>query len=289
MKIEQVKTNTSGIHIAGGWKALPLDSYCPAHLHTETEFLYVTQGRVTVECAGNTFDVNKGETLMVSRSIPHATSHTKDIPTASILLQVNLEKFNCGENKMLQNILGFLNENRYPYYTFKVNNPITEEINACISEMLREKTINAVGKEFYIKSCVYRLSGILHRNRILDDYFSDIDIKGLNRLQPALLYIDRHLKDNITLESLAETVHLNPEYLSRMFKKITGKNIFSYINYIRINNACKLLVDTDMSVLEIAMESGYSSISNFNRYFLKIKDCTPSAYRKLKAEGNITL
>ena len=190
---------------------------------------------------------------------------------------------------MLQNILGFLNENRYPYYTFKVNNPITEEINACISEMLREKTINAVGKEFYIKSCVYRLSGILHRNRILDDYFSDIDIKGLNRLQPALLYIDRHLKDNITLESLAETVHLNPEYLSRMFKKITGKNIFSYINYIRINNACKLLVDTDMSVLEIAMESGYSSISNFNRYFLKIKDCTPSAYRKLKAEGNITL
>ncbi len=289
MIIEQIKTSTYGLNIAGGWTALSTDNYIPNHLHTETEFLYVTKGRLTVECAGNTFDVNEGETLMIGRNIPHATSRSKDIPTANILLQVNLEKFNCGENRMLQNILGFLNENKNPYHKFEANNPITIEINGCIEEMLEEKRLEAVGREFFIKSCIYRITGILHRTGILDDYFSDIDIKGLNRLEPALQYIDKSLKENITLESLAETVHLNPEYLSRMFKKITGKNIFSYVNYIRINHACKLLVETDMSILEIAMESGYSSISNFNRYFLKIKDCTPTTYRKLKAEGNTTL
>lgn len=289
MKIEQIKTNTYGLLIAGGWTALPLDSYCPPHLHAETEFLYVTAGKVTVECGNNTFDVNKGETLMISRSIPHATTQSKDIPTANILLQVNLEKFTCGENRMLQKILGFLNENKHPYYKFEAGNPTTFEINKCIEEMLKEKNSKSIGNEFFIKSCIYRLSGILHRNKILDDYFANIDIKALSRLEPALLYIDRHIKNNITLESLADTVHLNPEYLSRMFKKITGKNIFSYVNYIRINYACKLLVDTDMSILEISIESGYSSISNFNRYFLKIKDCTPTMYRKLKAEVNTTL
>ena len=97
-----------------------------------------------------------------------------------------------------------------------------------------------------------------------------------------MLYIDSNFKEHLTLEKLAKIIHLNPEYFSRLFKSITGKNIFEYINYVRINNAGQLLINSDLSILETAYESGFSSISYFNRSFYKIYGCTPSRYRKIK-------
>jgi AraC-like DNA-binding protein len=64
------------------------------------------------------------------------------------------------------------------------------------------------------------------------------------------------------------------------FKKCTKKTYVDFLNEIRIGHACKLLIDTQKSVLEISYESGFNTLANFNKQFLKLKQLTPSGFRK---------
>ncbi|MNX78700.1 HTH-type transcriptional regulator ChbR [compost metagenome] len=69
-----------------------------------------------------------------------------------------------------------------------------------------------------------------------------------------------------------------------MFKSKTQKHFVEYLNEIRVSNACKFLIETDMGMSEIAYECGYKTASNFNKLFKKLTGTTPKEYRK-KAEN----
>ena len=91
----------------------------------------------------------------------------------------------------------------------------------------------------------------------------------------------QHYRQPLILKNIANSVYVNEKYLGRLFKKQTGKTFHEYLNTIRIINAKKLLKTTNKTVTEIAMETGFSSASYFNRNFLKHTNKTPIEYRKL--------
>ena len=72
---------------------------------------------------------------------------------------------------------------------------------------------------------------------------------------------------------------MTPSGFSRFFRKTTGKTFVEYLGELRVSHACNLLVDTDLSILQIALRSGFNNLSNFNRRFLKLKGVTPREYR----------
>ena len=78
---------------------------------------------------------------------------------------------------------------------------------------------------------------------------------------------------------LAGLVGMNPSAFSRFFKRATGRTVTHYINEMRIGLACRMLTDTDQSVLEICMQTGYGNVSNFNRRFRELKLMTPRQFR----------
>ena len=80
------------------------------------------------------------------------------------------------------------------------------------------------------------------------------DKKDINK---ALEYIELHYAESLSLNVLAEEVHMNPYYFSSFFKKSTGKNFKDYVNQIRLKHAVTLLLDTDKKVYEIAMNVGF--------------------------------
>lgn len=86
---------------------------------------------------------------------------------------------------------------------------------------------------------------------------------------------------NLTLDFLAEYVHLSPEYLSRYFKKHTGKNLSKFITETRIKKAKYMLRTDDQPIHEIAEYCGYTSISNFEKAFKKLTGMTAGEYRRL--------
>jgi len=81
---------------------------------------------------------------------------------------------------------------------------------------------------------------------------------------------------------VARLFHYNEKYLGRLFKKETGQTFKEYINKKRIQIAQNMLLNTNYTVTEIAVQTGYNNVTYFNRIFKKIKGVTPTAYRKAK-------
>lgn len=92
-------------------------------------------------------------------------------------------------------------------------------------------------------------------------------------------YIESNFQQELSLESLAAQFHLSVYYLSHVFKKITGYTVKQYILLCRLSCAKDYLCLSDRSVIDIAVETGFSDHSNFSRYFKRETGCSPSAYR----------
>ena len=102
----------------------------------------------------------------------------------------------------------------------------------------------------------------------------------IQRFNAALEYIDTNYTEDITLEYLADQIGFSKHHFSRLFKQYTDYNFSDYLCIRRIKAAEDLLGDTSYSITEVALNSGFSSISTFNRIFKQRKGITPSEYRK---------
>ncbi len=78
---------------------------------------------------------------------------------------------------------------------------------------------------------------------------------------------------------MAGIIDMSPTAFSRYFKRQMGRTYQRYLTEWRIGRACRLLSETDMKIIDVALKSGYSNLSNFNRRFRQIKAMTPRAYR----------
>lgn len=93
-------------------------------------------------------------------------------------------------------------------------------------------------------------------------------------------YIESHYMENLTLEIMAEKVHMNPYYFSGLFKKKSGENFKDYLNKVRMEHARSLLLTSDKKTTEIAEEVGFREVRSFSDTFQKLYGETPSGYRK---------
>lgn len=92
--------------------------------------------------------------------------------------------------------------------------------------------------------------------------------------------IRQNLDKPITCEEIARQVFLNSEYLSRMFKKKTGKNLSNYIIELKMEEAKKQLETTEKSISSISIELGYGNFSHFSKCFRKVCGASPQEYRE---------
>lgn len=107
-----------------------------------------------------------------------------------------------------------------------------------------------------------------------------IQMKNDVRLQAALDYITANYNKKITLEECAKKSFMSKSNFTRVFHKVLGINLKEYINTLRVKKATQLLVETDMSISEIAYEIGYDSLSHFGMIFKGMMGAPPKEYRK---------
>jgi AraC-like DNA-binding protein len=102
------------------------------------------------------------------------------------------------------------------------------------------------------------------------------------RINQVFGYVQEKFNQEISLQKAAGLVHLSESAFCKFFKRLSGKTFSDYVNEIRIANACRLLIETDKSVSAIAHESGYDSMTYFNRVFRKKKDMSPVEFRRIR-------
>ena len=103
----------------------------------------------------------------------------------------------------------------------------------------------------------------------------------LQKFNDVLDYIDSHYTEELTLDDIADFSGFSKYHFTRLFKQYTDSTFYDYLSFRRIKSAEELLAKPELSITEIALQSGFSSISTFNRIFKQKKGCTPSEYRSL--------
>ncbi|MFM8803169.1 MAG: helix-turn-helix domain-containing protein, partial [Planctomycetia bacterium] len=104
--------------------------------------------------------------------------------------------------------------------------------------------------------------------------------RDAQRIDRACRYFLQHLDKTLSLAEVAAVAELSPAGFSRFFRRMTGRTFVGWGHEVRIGHACRLLVHTDRSVLDISMASGFANLSNFNRVFRRLRGRTPREFRR---------
>ncbi|KMO86902.1 histidine kinase [Megasphaera cerevisiae DSM 20462] len=104
--------------------------------------------------------------------------------------------------------------------------------------------------------------------------------KYTNSIEKVLQYIHENFKKKLSLKDVSAHVYMNPQYLSRLFKKEVGVSCVDYINHLKIMYACDLLSGTDEPICHVSCICGFSDQSYFNRVFINQKHITPKEFRR---------
>ncbi|WP_162848456.1 response regulator transcription factor [Paenibacillus nanensis] len=117
-------------------------------------------------------------------------------------------------------------------------------------------------------------------NQLSDELSSRLAGVTHNRIKEIVTYIHHHFNQEISIQSLSERFYLSPTYLSQLFKKEVGENFVEYLSRQRIQYACKLLAETDLTVSQIGEKCGFNDYFYFTRIFKRLNGMTPTQYRE---------
>lgn len=136
------------------------------------------------------------------------------------------------------------------------------------------------GKEIYAKTTLAEI--LVYVNSIYRNpsQYLPPNRKEIAQLQPVIDYIQTHISEDLSLDTLAQQLFISKYYLSRRFKEVMGWNISEYITRCRLMNA-KLLLRKDYSVALAGERSGFNSTSHFIRTFTKIEGLSPKQYSRV--------
>lgn len=122
-----------------------------------------------------------------------------------------------------------------------------------------------------------------YRNSLQDSVFPKNAAKSNSIMRDIIRYVYGNFKEDITLELLSERSHLSASYISYGFRQFAGQKFHSFLESMRLAQACSLLMSSDMSITDIAYEVGFKSYKTFSRVFANRIKITPREYRKNSA------
>jgi AraC-like DNA-binding protein len=100
------------------------------------------------------------------------------------------------------------------------------------------------------------------------------------RIDRVCRFLNERFTGRITLAEAAAAAHLSVPAFSRFFRRKTGRTLVAYLNELRTGLACRELIESDRSISDIAFDSGFNNLSNFNRRFLELQKMSPRAFRR---------
>lgn len=227
----------------------------PIHLHQSFELITIFEGEMTVKIDTNEYLLKKGDSVLIFPNQLHSLE-------------------SCNSRHMLCIFSPELVKAYSPNY--KKRKPVDNRFfpDSYIINALDK--ISDDSSSIQKKGVLYSICAEFDKNASYTENSSFED----NILQKIFEFVGDNYNKDCELNDLAKKTGYSYSYLSRCFKTSTGISFNTYVNYCRINNACYLLNNTDYSILQCALESGYKSTRSFNRNFMTVLSVTPKEYRE---------
>ena len=249
--------------------------------HAEIEINYFSKGRLTYLLGGERITVDGGKPALFWAATPHQIVNFEDLDSYYVItlpLPWVLD-FDLPENFTTQILNGHLLQGRddltaYDTILFEnwfndtsqdasINGIVLLEIRARLQRLARNLELNNINPQ----------SARAGRNTRPSGNYNYSKIEGMAK------FIAQNYTEQICLSDIAQSVGLHPDYATNAFKKTFGVTLNNYVIQHRIQHAQRLLVTSNKKILEIALESGFNSLSRFNTSFKQLCHCTPREYR----------
>ncbi|MEO3946623.1 AraC family transcriptional regulator [Gorillibacterium sp. CAU 1737] len=252
------------------------------HDHEAYELYYLVAGERYFFIKDRTYHMHKGDLVLIPTHVLHKTSSARKDGHERILIHFRKEALDGLLPEYEERILDMFAQ--FPHIRLSVKEQAV--IRRIVDSMLYELEAEKPGAERYARLLLAEL--ILLLIRITEGRHAEVaefPNSLHHKVSEVAQFIGEHYGEPITLNGLSERFHISPFYLSRIFHQVTGLPVVSYINHVRVEEARLLLATTEMSVTEIALKTGYQSVTHFGRVFKAAVGLSPQKYRQEKSRG----
>lgn len=247
----------------------------PFHWHMEHELIHVREGSLHLSIDGEGYDLHPGDSMLVAGGSIHGGT-PKDCRYECAVF--DLERFLTGAKICGAQLSALLADGARLEAFFPCGSPAAAITGALFSSMAEK----FAGYELTITGLLWQLLGEMLRGSLYRpasaEHFSDR--RRTHAVKKVLRRIREDYSEPLTLERLAAEAALDPKYLCRVFRQVTGRTPIDYLNYYRIECAAELLCSTKERVTDISLACGFGDVSYFSRVFRRFKQQTPAEYRK---------
>lgn len=233
----------------------------PIHMHRCYEFVLMLSGSMTVRLNGKDILMHQGDLMLIKPNYPHSYDCAA------------LEQSKCIICVFSNDLIAAVAE---PLAKYQLHAPVLHNVSEAYVNMFR--TISQDSDLATLKGFLYTICGLFYQR--LNWNVEDTEAKDTLLLRDILVYLENHISQPCTLKGTAESLGYHPAYISRYFAQTVGMPFYTYVQHVKVDRACYLLHNTRDSVLSIAMQCGFSSLSSFNRTFKATTGITPREYRQ---------
>lgn len=234
-----------------------------SHYHSHYEMYYLMKGKVRYFIDNTTFDLSAGDLVLIPPNIIHKTSIIEDSPSERLLVYFTKEFigkeaddpiFDCFNKYYIKNAVSYKN---------------------LLASIEAESVLEDKFSRELIKNLTLTL--LIQLSRVSENIKHEI--KAPSFIQKISNFIVENYAMEINLDLLAREFSISKSHLSRLFKSTTGFGINEYITVVRIRNAERLILSTNLPITEIATRCGFNDSNYFSSVFKKLKGISPLKFR----------
>lgn len=253
------------------------------HYHTDYEIYYLLNGKRRFFIGDSIYNIKGGDAVVLPKGVIHRTTY---------LDSSSHERFNTVFSKnYIEDIMSVISDNFMgdifsSHYIVSVPQSRQGYVTGIFERMYMEYTSGDMYSGINIKNNLQELVIFLIRCLNFRESYVTAPLDTTDYLmQEAARYISGNFNKELTLNDVAARVNMSPSYFSKKFKGATGFGFKEYLINLRLNKAALLLLETNLSVTDIAMNCGFNDSNYFGDIFRRIKGMSPLNYRKSNTMG----
>jgi len=263
------------------WQNKPHFTY-PWHFHSEYEIIYVLQGTGNSFVANNIEHFQSGDLAMLGSNLPHFWRSDEKYHDDNSSENINYIVIQFSDELLHESLFRFVEFQvisdllRRSARGIRFSGPFREKAGKKIVKIARSKGFRQL---ILLLELLHELGKTDQYHLLASESYKEQEQDFSNdRMARVLHYISTSYQQKIELEKVAGIAHLHPAAFCRFFKEKSGKSLSQFVNDMRINYACRLIIEGNHSISQVCFESGFNNLSNFNRTFKRQTGFTPTAY-----------
>jgi AraC-like DNA-binding protein len=158
--------------------------------------------------------------------------------------------------------------------------PLARELAPVLRELMAVWGDEEPAARYLADATLRRALGLVNRARGVCPSAMAARADRGEQIRPVLAYVEGHCQDRITLDDVAGIVHVSPSRVRHLFKDVTGVSFREYVTHVRVAESKRLLLETDLSVADVARQVSYSNLHQFYKVFHRSCSISPAEYRR---------